>query len=217
MTIINLTNVSKSVITGDTSIDIMKGVNLQVSPSEHIAITGPSGSGKTTLLNIISGLDIPSSGDVSVCGIDVSTLGEEDRVRFRDQHISMVFQDFCLFPGLTPFENVKLFMPHHASRVDCESILSEVGLSHRMNVMVRHLSGGEKQRVAIARAMIKKPKLILADEPTAQLDKSTAQQVMDLFFHLKQTQNVTLVLITHDLSVAERCDRVMSLESLCHA
>lgn len=217
MTVINLTNVSKSVTTGNTSIDIMKGVGLQVDPGEHVAITGPSGSGKTTLLNIISGIDIPSSGQVEVCGIAVNQLGEEERVNFRDKHVSMVFQDFCLFPGLTSFENVKLFMPKHMNVEACEKVLTEVGLSHRMHVMVRHLSGGEKQRVAIARAMIKKPKILLADEPTAQLDKETAQQVMDIFFHLRQTQEMTLLLITHDLSVADRCDRVMSLESLSHA
>ena len=183
MTVITLTNVSKSVATGNTSIDIMKGVDLQVEEGEHIAITGPSGSGKTTLLNIISGIDLPSSGQVEVCGVSVNQLAEEARVGFRDQHVGMVFQDFCLFPGLTPFENVKLFMPSHMNVQACEEILTEVGLSHRMHVLVRHLSGGEKQRVAIARAMIKKPKVLLADEPTAQLDRETAHQVMDLFFH----------------------------------
>lgn len=202
---------------GNSNIDIMKGVNLQVDNSEHVAIIGPSGSGKTTLLNLVSGIDLPTTGQVEVCGITVDRLSEEERVHFRDEHISMVFQDFCLFPGLTPFENVKLFQPKHVNDQDCEKILEEVGLGHRMHVLVRHLSGGEKQRVAIARAMIKKPKLILADEPTAQLDRDTAQQVMDLFFHLRQTQGVTLLLITHDIKVAERCDRVLSMESLSHA
>jgi len=216
VSIISLDQVSKSVQSGDFYIDIMKGVNLQVAEHEHLAITGPSGSGKTTLLNMISGIDTPSEGTVEVLGKDISKLHEEARVRYRDKSIGMVFQDFCLFPGLTALENVKLFKPPHLPLESCVYMLSQVGLSSRLNTQITHLSGGEKQRVAIARAMIKSPDIILADEPTAQLDRHTAQSVMDLFFHLRQTKATTMVLITHDLSIAKRCDRVICMESLIH-
>ena len=214
MSIISLDQVSKSVQSGNIFIDIMKGVSLQVAEHEHLAITGPSGSGKTTLLNIISGIDIPSEGTVHVFGKEISKLREEQRVQYRDQSIGMVFQDFCLFPGLTALENVKLFKPAHLPLDSCVDMLAQVGLSSRLNTQVTHLSGGEKQRVAIARAMIKSPDIILADEPTAQLDRHTAQSVMDLFFQLRQTKATTMVLITHDLSIAQRCDRMVSMESL---
>ena len=194
----------------------MKDVNLQVAEHEHLAITGPSGSGKTTLLNMISGIDIPSEGSVKVLGKEISTLREEQRVQYRDQSIGMVFQDFCLFPGLTALENIKLFRPLDVPIDSCVDLLAQVGLSNRLNTQVTYLSGGEKQRVAIARAMIKSPDIILADEPTAQLDRHTAQSVMDLFFQLRQTTATTMILITHDLSVAKRCDRVVSMESLIH-
>lgn len=208
--------VSKSVRSGDIDINIMNNVSLQVAKGEHIAITGPSGSGKTTLLNLISGIDVPTSGKVLVDGQVVSLMSEEKRVAFREQMVGMVFQDFCLFKGLTALENVKLFSPNAPVDV-CKDMLSQVGLANRMSVTINHLSGGEKQRVGIARAMIKSPKILLADEPTAQLDVHTAKSVMELFFSLKQTHDVTLVLITHDLNVASLCDRSISMESLTHA
>lgn len=187
---------------------------LQVAEHEHLAITGPSGSGKTTLLNMISGIDVPTHGHVTVLGQNISQLTEEQRVAFRDQYVGLIFQDFCLFSGLTALENVALFKPDHSTLDECYKMLDAVGMSQRYDVEVRHLSGGEKQRVGIARAMVKKPKILLADEPTAQLDTKTAQSVMDLLFHLRQTQAMTMVMITHDIRVAERCDRMVSMESL---
>lgn len=214
MAVITLRNISKSVHSGDTYIDIMDGVNLQVSAKEHLAITGPSGSGKTTLINLMSGLDIPTSGEVEVYGNIVSEMNEEARVQFRDEYTAMVFQDFCLFSGLTAYENVKLLKPEGVSDEACYQVLEEVGLKQRMNILVSKLSGGEKQRVAIARALIKKPKIIFADEPTAQLDTKTSQAVMDLFFTLRELYDITLVLITHDMSVAKRCDRSIEIGAL---
>lgn len=192
----------------------MNNVNLQVEPHEHLAITGPSGSGKTTLLNLMSGIDIPTSGSVEVCGQVISSFSEEKRVEFRDANIAMVFQDFCLFPGLTAFENVKMLKPKRVNSDECFKVLDEVGLSHRAHTRAQYLSGGEMQRVAIARALIKKPRIIFADEPTAQLDKHTSQNVMDVFFTLRELYEITLVLVTHDSSVANRCDRVVTMESL---
>lgn len=192
----------------------MDGVNLQVSAKEHLAITGPSGSGKTTLLNLMSGLDIPTSGEVEVYGNIISTMSEEARVQFRDKFTAMVFQDFCLFSGLTAYENVKMLKPKDESNEACYQVLKEVGLEKRMDIVVSKLSGGEKQRVAIARALIKKPKIIFADEPTAQLDTKTSHAVMDLFFTLRELYDITLILITHDLSVAARCDRSIEIGAL---
>lgn len=192
----------------------MNNVSLQVSEHEHLAITGPSGSGKTTLLNLISGIDVPSEGRVTVLDNCISQLTEEQRVAFRGKNIGMIFQDFCLFSGLSAYENVKMFAPKDCDEAACIDLLCQVGLSERVHTLTRHLSGGEKQRVAIARAMITSPDILLADEPTAQLDRYTAQSVMDLFFQLRQTKAVTMVLITHDLSIAQRCDRILSMESL---
>lgn len=214
MAIIKLENISKSVLSAGKNIVIMNHLSLQVTKNEYVAITGPSGSGKTTLVNLVSGIDKPSTGKIIIGDYELSSMGEEQRVLFRKENISMIFQDFALFPGLTVSENIQMGTPDQVpSESDVAEMVSHVGLEHRKDTIVHYLSGGEKQRVAIARAMIKKPKILLADEPTAQLDRTTSKSIIDLLFSWRQERPFTMLLITHDLKIAEQCDRVVDMES----
>lgn len=214
MTVIALRNISKKFLSGDKVIPIIDSIDLQVSEGECVAITGPSGSGKTTLLNIMSGLDLPDLGEVNVLGQSLTALSQEARINFRHNRIAMIFQDFCLFDGLTAYENVKMMLPKGESIQCCQTVLAQVGLWSVRDSLAYQLSGGEKQRVAIARALVKKPKLMFADEPTAQLDQTTSSQVVKLLLTLRAEMNMTLVMVTHDLGVANQCDRVVSMGSL---
>jgi putative ABC transport system ATP-binding protein len=195
-------------------IAILRGIDLSVQVGDAIAVVGPSGSGKSTLLMVIAGLEQATAGRVSVLGTDFAGLDEDSLARLRAANIGIVFQSFHLVPTMTAIENVALpleFLDHHDAFNASRTSLAEVRLSHRETHFPGQLSGGEQQRVAIARALSTRPSLILADEPTGNLDLATGAQVMDLLFTLRERTAATLLLITHDRSLAKRCDRIVSL------
>ena len=206
-------HVSLPSLAGD--IHILKGIDLSVKKGEAIGLTGPSGSGKSTLLMTLAGLELPSSGSVVMNGHCLSDMDEDALARFRRKNIGIVFQSFHLIPTLTAFENVTLPLELAGMGVDyletAEAALANVGLAHRLDHYPGQLSGGEQQRVALARAVIAQPPVLLADEPTGNLDQSNGSQIMDLIFGLKNSLNVTLIMVTHDMSLAQRCDRIISL------
>ena len=192
---------------------ILRGIDIEVATGEAIAVVGPSGSGKSTLLMVIAGLESATEGRVHVVGADYATLDEDGLARLRAANIGIVFQSFHLVPTMTALENVALpleFLDHEDAFNTARAALAEVGLSHREAHFPGQLSGGEQQRVAIARALSTRPALILADEPTGNLDLATGAVVMDLLFTLKERTGATLLLITHDRSLAKRCDRIVS-------
>jgi putative ABC transport system ATP-binding protein len=195
-------------------VEILRGVSLDVAQGEAVAIVGPSGSGKTSLMMVLAGLERATSGRVQVAGQDFSGLNEDALARIRGESIGIVFQSFHLVPTMTAIENVALpleFSGRPAPFDTAARMLGDVGLSHRLTHFPAQLSGGEQQRVALARALAPAPKLLLADEPTGNLDTSTGEQIIDLMFEMKRKTGATLVLITHDLSLAERCDRIIRM------
>lgn len=192
----------------DGPLTILNDLNLNVAIGASIAIIGQSGSGKTTLLSLLAGLDSPSSGKIQLFDQSIESLGEDERARVRNQYIGFVFQAFHLLPGFTSLENVML--PLELNKVkDAKSraseLLSRVGMSHRLHHYPATLSGGEQQRVALARAFVAQPPLLFADEPTGNLDTETGDTVIDLLFSLNEEFNTTLVLVTHDEYLSERC------------
>ena len=195
-------------------VNILRGLNLQVDRGETVGIVGPSGSGKSTMMMIIAGLERPSAGAVEVAGEDLGALGEDDLARFRRRHIGIVFQAFHLIPTMTALENVAVPL-EFAGRDDAfaraAETLGAVGLQHRLSHYPGQLSGGEQQRVALARAFAVEPSLLLADEPTGNLDGETGRQVIDLMFELAARHGSTLMLITHDPALAGRCRRLVRL------
>ncbi|KAB7627663.1 ABC transporter ATP-binding protein [Alkalilimnicola sp. S0819] len=196
-------------------IRLFDGLDLSICSGESLAILGASGSGKSTLLGLLAGLDLPSHGRVSLLGTDLTALGEDARARLRGQSLGFVFQAFHLLAGLTARENVMLPLElagEDGAGARAEAALTQVGLEHRLGHYPRQLSGGEQQRVAIARAFVAKPALLLADEPTGNLDEETGHRVADLLFHLNRESGTTLVMVTHDPQLASRCDRVLRLE-----
>jgi putative ABC transport system ATP-binding protein len=196
------------------AVAILRGIDLSVPEGEAVAVVGPSGSGKSTLLMVIAGLERATKGRVTVAGTDLGTLDEDGLARLRAANIGIVFQSFHLVPTMTAIENVALpmeFLDQDDAFTTARAALAEVGLSHRETHFPGQLSGGEQQRVAIARALATKPTLILADEPTGNLDLATGGQVMDLLFALKDKTGATLLLITHDSTLAKRCDRIVNL------
>ena len=206
-------HVSLPSLAGD--IHILKGIDLSVKKGEAIGLTGPSGSGKSTLLMTLAGLELPSSGSVVMNGHCLSDMDEDALARFRRKNIGIVFQSFHLIPTLTAFENVTLPLELAGMGVDyletAEAALANVGLAHRLDHYPGQLSGGEQQRVALARAVISQPPVLLADEPTGNLDQSNGAQIMDLIFGLKDSLNVRLIMVTHDMTLVQRCDRIISL------
>jgi len=193
---------------------ILRGIDLRIQSGDAIAVVGPSGSGKSTLLMVIAGLERLTGGSVAVQGIDYAVLDEDGLARLRAANIGIVFQSFHLVPTMTALENVALpleFLDRGDAFAASRAALAEVGLAHRESHFPGQLSGGEQQRVALARALAPRPALILADEPTGNLDLATGAQVMDLLFELKARTGATLLLITHDRSLAKRCDRIVSL------
>jgi putative ABC transport system ATP-binding protein len=195
-------------------VEILRGIDLEVPTGDAVAVVGPSGSGKSTLLMVIAGLESATSGRVNVVGADYASLDEDGLARLRAANIGIVFQSFHLVPTMTAIENVALpleFLDQTAAFDKARTALGEVGLSRRETHFPGQLSGGEQQRVAIARALSTRPALILADEPTGNLDLATGAQVMDLLFTLKERTGATLLLITHDRNLAKRCNRIVSL------
>ncbi|MBE1425760.1 putative ABC transport system ATP-binding protein [Desulfomicrobium macestii] len=211
-----LSNVHLTLTAGSGPVNILSGVNLRVAQGETLAVVGPSGSGKTTMLMLMAGLERPTLGQVQVAGVDLTALTEDALSRFRREHLGIVFQAFHLIPTMTALENAALpleFAHHPQARGRALEALEQVGLGHRGSHYPSQLSGGEQQRVALARAFAARPRIILADEPTGNLDEETGARVMELLFTLQAEENATLVLVTHDRSLAERCDRVATMHS----
>ena len=204
----------KQVKMAESEIQILKGIDLEIKTGESVAIVGASGSGKSTLLAILAGLDLPSHGRVVVDEIDLSSLDEDGRAKFRGDHVGFVFQSFQLLPSLTALENVMLPLELNRNQAAAEAAshyLQRVGLEHRFSHYPNQLSGGEQQRVAIARAFATDPDILFADEPTGNLDADTGLVVIDLLFSLNQEEGKTLILVTHETGLAERCERSISL------
>jgi len=196
-------------------VNILKGITLQVHAGERVGLVGPSGSGKSSLMMLIGGLERQTGGRISVAGQDLSALNEDGLARFRRDSVGIVFQDFHLVPTMTALENVALpaeFAGLGDAFERAAAGLRDVGLGHRLDHYPGQLSGGEQQRTALARALVARPKLVLADEPTGNLDGETGRQVIHLLFDLAERRNTTLILITHDNALAERCDRIVRLD-----
>lgn len=213
---IDIENLGKSVQVGDDRLDILADVSFSVHPGESVAIVGASGSGKSTLLALIAGLDVPSHGRVLLDGADLFGLDEDGRAALRGRGMGFVFQSFQLLSGLTALENVMLPL-ELAAKPDAEALaraqLDRVGLGARLKHRPNQLSGGEQQRVALARAFAVAPKVLLADEPTGNLDAHTGAEIIDLLFELNRTQGASLVVVTHDANLAGRCQRQLRLEA----
>jgi putative ABC transport system ATP-binding protein len=196
------------------AVNVLRGISLAVAAGETVSVVGPSGSGKSTMMMIVGGLERPSAGRVVIAGTELGGLDEDALARFRRDHVGIVFQSFHLIPTMNALENVAIPL-ELAGRRDAfalaESGLAAVGLGHRLLHYPGQLSGGEQQRVALARAFATTPRLLLADEPTGNLDTATGRVVIDLLFTLQARHGTTLVLITHDASLAQRCDRIVRL------
>lgn len=208
--IIRVAGLTHQVRLGDESLTILEGIELEVKPGQSLALVGASGSGKSTLLGLLAGLDSATKGDIDISGQSLSTLDEEQRAQLRGRHIGFVFQSFLLLPTLTALENVML-PAELQGRSDGEQrarqLLEQVGLKERVRHFPSQLSGGEQQRVAIARAFMTQPDILLADEPTGNLDHHTGAQIIELLFELNRTHGTTLVMVTHDEALASRCER----------
>jgi len=211
---IQLVDVSRTVSSGAGALTILKPTSLTIARGASVAITGASGSGKSTLLGLMAGLDAPSSGRILVDGDDITALDEERLARLRGAKIGIVFQFFHLIPSLTALENVMVPMEiagHANARARAQALIDDVGLTGRGHHYPSQLSGGEQQRVALARALANDPVILLADEPTGNLDSNTGQQVIDLLLDVNRRHGRTLVLVTHDVELAGRADRVIRL------
>ena len=199
---------------GGQPLVILQQINFEVVAGDSLAILGASGSGKSTLLGLLAGLDTPSSGTVFLDGSDLFSLDEDERARLRGRLVGFVFQSFQLLPALTALENVMLPLELYGisdARERATKTLQRVGLDARMNHLPKHLSGGEQQRVAIARAFVVQPKILFADEPTGNLDAATGAQIIELMLELNRAQGATLILVTHDEALADRCNRQLHL------
>ena len=204
----------KRVSTAESELEILRGIDLEIKRGETAAIVGASGSGKSTLLGLLAGLDAPSSGAITLDGINIVTLDEDERATLRSEKVGFVFQNFQLLPALTALENVMLPLELAGiadAREKSEDFLSRVGLGERFNHYPRTLSGGEQQRVAIARAFASQPLILFADEPTGNLDTTTGATVVELLFGLNKEEGTTLVLVTHDNGLADRCQRKFAM------
>ncbi|MBD3615174.1 MAG: ABC transporter ATP-binding protein [Gracilimonas sp.] len=203
---------------GSKILTVVDDINFSIQEGISCAIVGPSGSGKTTLLGLCAGLDRPTSGTVSLNGIPLNPLNEDERAHVRNKHVGFVFQTFQLVPTLTALENVMVPLELRGDatkevRLRAEELLESVGLGDRTHHYPTQLSGGEQQRVAVARAFINQPKILFADEPTGNLDTETGEHIEDLIFDLNEKQGTTLVLVTHDLELAKKCDRIIKLKN----
>jgi putative ABC transport system ATP-binding protein len=211
-----LEDVHLTLTAGSGPVNILNGVSLSVGQGETLAVVGPSGSGKTTMLMLMAGLERPSSGAVRMAGADLTAMGAGELARFRRENLGIVFQAFHLIPTMTALENAALpleFAHHPEARRLAREALEQVGLGNRAGHYPSQLSGGEQQRVALARAFAPRPRIILADEPTGNLDEGTGARVMELLFKMQAEDRATLVLVTHDRNLAGRCGRTASMHS----
>lgn len=214
--VVEVVGLGKSVDNGGEPLTILQDISFSVMAGETMAIVGASGSGKSTLLGLLAGLDVPSLGDIRLDGVALAALDEDARAVQRGKLLGFVFQSFQLLPSLNALENVMLPLElagNKASTAIARDWLARVGLAHRLTHYPKHLSGGEQQRVALARAFAPAPRLILADEPTGNLDATTGQQIIDLMFDLNAKQGTTLILVTHDEAIAARCQRTLRIQS----
>jgi putative ABC transport system ATP-binding protein len=216
LTVVNVSGLSKRVDNGGEPLTILHENSFSVAAGETVAIVGASGSGKSTLLGLLAGLDLPSSGSIELAGESLGGLDEDARAVLRGRLLGFVFQSFQLLPSLNALENVMLPLELAGAanaRGEAESWLARVGLSHRLRHYPKHLSGGEQQRVALARAFAPKPQLILADEPTGNLDAATGHQIVELMFAINAERGTTLILVTHDEEIAARCGRRLRMHA----
>ena len=213
--ILNIKNLSKEFKTGDRALKILENINFTLNEKETFSIVGPSGSGKTTLLGICAGLDSTSSGTVELCGVNLGDLNEDEKAILRSQKVGFIFQDFQLLPSLTALENILVPLELQGHK-DIEKIglelLEKVNLGDRKNHYPSQLSGGEQQRVAIARAFANKPTILFADEPTGNLDEESGENAINLLLELNKESGTTLVIVTHDLELAKRTQRMVVLK-----
>lgn len=214
--VLQVKGLAKRVQLEEESLTILESVNLTINPGESVAIIGPSGSGKSTLLALLAGLDQPSAGSIELMGKPFDSLSEDGRAEARAGTVGFVFQNFQLLPALTALENVMLPLELQSApdaRTRATELMEQVGLSHRLDHLPGRLSGGEQQRVAIARAFAARPKLLFADEPTGNLDAKNSQKIEALLFDLNREYGTTLVLVTHDQQLAQRCQRQLLLDN----
>lgn len=207
---VDVREVTKKVDTQEGELQLLHSISLQVAKGQSLAITGPSGSGKSTLLGLLAGLDTPTTGDILLAGESLTQLDEDGRAKVRAEHVGFVFQSFQLLPGLTALENVMLPLELKGeSNAKAQAIryLEKVGLAERLQHYPQQLSGGEQQRVAIARAFVTRPKVLFADEPTGNLDSVTGEKIINLLFDLNEKEGTTLILVTHEERLAQRCER----------
>ena len=214
--ILTARHLNKVVPSAEGELSILHDLSLDLCRGDSLAIIGSSGSGKSTLLGLLAGLDLPSSGSIHLAGQDLSQLDEDQRARLRAEQVGFVFQSFQLLDSLNALENVMLPLElegHADARQRARALLERVGLGHRLTHYPRQLSGGEQQRVAIARAFVAEPAVLFADEPTGNLDSHTGDRICDLLFELNRERGATLVLVTHDARLAQRCNRQIRLEA----
>lgn len=214
-TILEINNVSKIYKSGNHSLTVLKDINFSITKGETVAITGPSGSGKTTLLGLCAGLDQATTGSVTLNGVQLDTLTEDQRAAVRNQNVGFIFQNFQLLPTLTALENVMVPLELRGeknSKMTALELLNKVGLADRASHYPVQLSGGEQQRVSLARAFSNKPALLFADEPTGNLDAETSEKIIKLLFDLNKDAGTTLVIVTHDLDLAARTNRIIKIK-----
>ena len=216
--VLDAQNITKSFTDGKSTVDVIRGLSLQVKAGEFVSIVGSSGSGKSTLLHVLGGLDRPTSGQVMINGQRFDTLGEAERGYIRNEHLGFVYQFHHLLPEFTAFENVAMPLMLRKSsnfkevKQQAEYLLERVGLSHRMTHKPGELSGGERQRVALARALVAKPKLMMADEPTGNLDRKTAVRIFELLSELRKEFNMAMLIVTHDEYLAQSADAILHMQ-----
>lgn len=212
---VRVQDLRKSYGQGESKVEVLKGINLEINKGETLALIGKSGSGKSTLLSLLAGLDRADSGDVTIEGKSITGMKEKELTNFRASHMGIVFQQFHLVSTLTAYENVLLpleLLKRDNAGERAMSLLESVGLSHRAHHLPSQLSGGESQRVAIARALAIHPSILFADEPSGNLDEETGEKVMDLLFNMVKQTGTTMVLVTHDSDLAKKCSRIVHLE-----
>lgn len=214
--ILTAQGIHKAYAIGDRRLEVLRGVDIQVARGEFLALRGSSGAGKSTLLHLFGGLDLPDSGSIDVSGQRITALGGNDLARFRNRRIGFIFQAYHLLPELTALENVLLSariarLNYGAAQSKAQTLLERVGLGARLDHRPNQLSGGEQQRVGIARALVNDPELILADEPTGNLDTTTGREILEILLNLRTERQATLIIATHDLGVAAKAERVITL------
>jgi putative ABC transport system ATP-binding protein len=208
-------NIQRELTSNGRGLPILRGISFSVEPGEWVALTGPSGSGKSTLLGILAGIDRPTSGSVRVAGFEITNQTEGQLARFRNEMIGIIFQSYNLIPTMTALENVEAPMYIHPNRREAHNLsmdmLRQVGLSDRLHHLPHQLSGGEQQRVAIARSLVTRPQVLLADEPTGNLDSATSKQVLQIIEEMRNRMKLTIIMVTHDVSIAARADRCLHI------